>query len=215
MDIIGAAALIAVGIVLAAVVYAVVTGRVGHRVRLSRTPDALRKLDGATRRRAPRAHGRARPPGRPSRPPRGRDRAGARGDRRDPPGARADARADLGAVGGARQAAAAQGDRGPGQARRGTPHPPDRGGDQARGRAAGPQHPLGVHATPRRGPCRRDDRVGRPALGRRHEGPDHRPRGPQHPGAGEPHRRRLHHRRHARARSSSRASTACAARSPA
>ena len=30
----------------------------------------------------------------------------------------------------------------------------------------------------------------------RHEGPDHRPRGPQHPGAGEPHRRRLHHRRH-------------------
>ena len=32
---------------------------------------------------------------------------------------------------------------------------------------------------------------------RRHEGPHHRPRGPQHPRAGEPHGRRLHHRRHA------------------
>ena len=35
---------------------------------------------------------------------------------------------------------------------------------------------------------------------RRHEGPHHRPRGAQHPRAGEPHRRRLHHRRHAQRR---------------
>ena len=98
--------------------------------------------------------------------------------------------------------------------RRGAADPPDRGGDQARSRTARPQHPVGLHAAPRRRPRRRDDGLGRAAVGRRHEGPDHRPRGPQHPRAGEPHRRRLHHRRHARARSSSRASTASAARSP-
>ena len=53
-----------------------------------------------------------------------------------------------------------------------------------------------VHAAARRRPRGRDHGVGRPAVHRRHEGADHRPRGPQHPRAGEPHRRRLHHRRH-------------------
>ena len=48
---------------------------------------------------------------------------------------------------------------------------------------------------------------------RRDEGPHHRPRGPQHPRAREPHGRRRDHRRHARAPSCSRASTACGARS--
>ena len=37
---------------------------------------------------------------------------------------------------------------------------------------------------------------GGPALLRRHEGPHHRARGAEHPRAREPHRRRLHHRRH-------------------
>ena len=46
-------------------------------------------------------------------------------------------------------------------------------------------------------PRRRDDRLARRAPVGRHEGADHRPRGPQHPRAREPHRRRLHHRRHA------------------
>ena len=57
-----------------------------------------------------------------------------------------------------------------------------------------------VHAAARRRPRGRDHGVGRAAVLRRHEGPDHRPRGTQHPRAGEPHRRGLHHRRHARRR---------------
>ena len=42
------------------------------------------------------------------------------------------------------------------------------------------------------------DRFGRSAAERRDEGPHYRPRGPQHPHAGNPYRRRPHHRRYAR-----------------
>ena len=49
--------------------------------------------------------------------------------------------------------------------------------------------------------CRRSgirgDRFGRSAAERRDEGPYYRPRGPQHPHAGNPYRRRPHHRRYA------------------
>ena len=110
--------------------------------------------------------------------------------------ARALARAGLRPVRRPCKAAAAQGGGGAGQARRGPPYPSDRGGDQAGGRAPGSQHPVRVHAASRGRTCRGDDRVGRAALGRRHEGPNHRPRGSQYPRAREPHRRRLHHRRH-------------------
>ena len=46
-------------------------------------------------------------------------------------------------------------------------------------------------------PHRRDDGLGRPAAVGRSEGPDHRPRGAEHPRAREPDRRRRDHRRHA------------------
>ena len=88
-----------------------------------------------------------------------------------------------------------------------------RGGDQARRRAPRALDPLGGDAAPRRQPRRRDDGLRRAAAQRRHEGPHHRPRGAQHPRPGEPHRRRLHHRRHARTPSCSAPSTASAARS--
>ena len=114
------------------------------------------------------------------RPPRPRARAGRRHER----------------VAG--QAAVAQGADRPGPPRRRADGAPDRGGDQARGRPARAKHPLGRHAAAGRRPRGRDDGLGRPAAGRRHEGPHHRPRGPQHPRPRAPHRRRLHHRRHAR-----------------
>ena len=93
-----------------------------------------------------------------------------------------------------------EGARGPGAARVRPPAARGRGGDQARRRAPRPQHPLRGDAAARRRPRRRDHRQRRPAPGRRHEGPHHRPRGSQHPRPRAPHRRRLHHRRHAERR---------------
>ena len=43
--------------------------------------------------------------------------------------------------------------------------------------APGAEHSVGVHAAPRRGSRRRDDRIRGAAIGRRHEGSDHRTRG--------------------------------------
>ncbi len=61
------------------------------------------------------------------------------------------------------------------QARRRQADPPDRRRNQAGRRTSGAKHPLGMHAAPRRRARRRDHGLGRPALDRRHEGPDHRP----------------------------------------
>ena len=92
--------------------------------------------------------------------------------------------------------------------------PPRRGGGAPGRRPARAQHPLDRHAAGRGRPRGRDDRLGRPARVGRDEGPDHRPRGPQHPRARDAHRNRLHHRRHAVGGAPVRASTACGARSP-
>ena len=66
--------------------------------------------------------------------------------------------------------------RGAGPARARPPRPPGRGGGADRGEAAGAEPRRG--RAPARGgePRLRDDRVGRRAALRRHEGPDHRPR---------------------------------------
>ena len=154
------------------------------------------------------------PPGGARPRPRGGGREPALAARRPraPPG-----RQDVRARGGARAAdprararrrhvglagppAAAQGARGPDPPRPREGRPRRRGGDEAGGRPARPQHPLRRDAAARRRPCRGDDRQRRPALRRRHEGPHHRARGPQHPRPRAPDRRRLHHRRHAERR---------------
>ena len=110
------------------------------------------------------------------------------------PGARAGA-----AVGPERrpgEADPAAGARGRAAPRERPPDPPGGGGDQARRRSARAQHPRRVHAAGRERARGRDDRVGgRAGLGRA-EGPHHRPRGAQHPHPRDPHRDRLHHRRH-------------------
>ena len=89
----------------------------------------------------------------------------------------------------------------------------DGGGGAVGGAAPRPQPRRRRAPARRRQPRRRDDGLARRASLRRHEGPDHRPGGPQHPHARAPDRRRHHHRRHARARSSSRRSTGSGARS--
>ena len=63
-----------------------------------------------------------------------------------------------------------------------------------------PQPDLAGHSEVRRGSRGGDHRLGGGAAQRRHEGPHHRPRGPQHPHPGDRHRRRSHHRRYARGR---------------
>ncbi len=113
--------------------------------------------------------------------------------------ARARARADLRVVGGSRPSSCCS------RRSRTRPGTTPRGGSARSrrrptgGRAAGAQHPFGVHAAAGGGTRRGDDGLGRTALRRRHEGTHHRPRGSQHPRAGEPDRSRLHHRRHPRA----------------
>ena len=71
--------------------------------------------------------------------------------------------------------------------------------EEARAEAQAPRpQPRRRRAAARGGePRLRDDRLADRAAVRRHEGPDHRPRGPQHPRARAPDRRRRHHRRHA------------------
>ena len=74
--------------------------------------------------------------------------------------------------------------------------PSDRGGGQTRRRPACPEHPLRGHAAGGERPRGRDHGVRGRAQVRRAEGPDHRPRGAEHPHARDPHRDRLHRRRH-------------------
>ena len=96
------------------------------------------------------------------------------------------------------QAAAAEGARGPGPPRLGEAR-------SARSRRRPSATPTGACATSSPSCMQRiaaghatETTVSVVQLAlRRHEGPHHRPRGPQHPRAREPHRRRLHHRRHA------------------
>ena len=63
-----------------------------------------------------------------------------------------------------------------------------------------PAHPGDGHPALRRRAHRRHHRQHGGHSQRRHEGPHHRPRGPQHPHLRERHRRRRHRRRHARRR---------------
>ena len=102
------------------------------------------------------------------------------------------------AAGGARPSARPLGGARPARARasRATAR---RGG--ARGGEAPRAEPRrGRAAAGRRQPRGRDDRLDGRAAERRHEGADHRPRGPEHPRARAPDGRRLHHRRHAAGR---------------
>ena len=73
----------------------------------------------------------------------------------------------------------------------------DRAGDQRRSRPALAQDPGDHHPAHRHRLRRRIDRLGRAAAQRRHEGPDHRPRRPQHPRPRAGDRRRPDRRRHA------------------
>ena len=68
---------------------------------------------------------------------------------------------------------------------------------QRRGRAAGPARSSSARSSgwPPSRP-RESRRLGAAPARRRHEGPDHRPRGPQHPGLRAGHRRQPDHRRH-------------------
>ena len=72
----------------------------------------------------------------------------------------------------------------------------DGGGGAVGGAPPRPQPRRRRPPARRRQPRRGDDRLARRAPVRRHEGPDHRPGGPQHPRARAPDRRRHHHRRH-------------------
>ena len=78
------------------------------------------------------------------------------------------------------------------------PGAPARGGGAVRGSPARAEPRRRRPAARRREPRRGDDGLARRAPVRRHEGPDHRPGGPQHPHARAPDGRRHHHRRHAR-----------------
>ncbi len=143
----------------------------------------------------------------PSRPGRGASRAGCRrprGAHEAAPGGpeggagqgAAGAPADLRHDGQRGEGADARPRRGARPARARTASAPDGGGGADRSQAARPEPRRRRPAAGRGEPCRGDDGDAGRAAERRHERPDHRPGGPQHPRAGAPHGRRLHHRRH-------------------
>ena len=111
------------------------------------------------------------------------------------------------------EAAAPRGRRAGGAPSGGAQDPADRGGGAPRGRAACAEHPRGGDAAPGGQALDRDDDPAGRAPERRDEGPDHRPRRPQHPRPREALRRGRDHRRDARRPWCSRASTASGARS--
>ena len=108
------------------------------------------------------------------------------------------ARAALGPERRAGQADAARRGRAGGAAAGRRAAPPDRGGDQGarRERRARSILAVAMQRLAAKHVERDDDAAGRAAHGR-DEGPDHRPRGPQHPRAREAHRGRRDHRRDA------------------
>ena len=145
--------------------------------------------------------------------PRARPRARARRARPPQPGTGRRAREGLGPQRRGRQGDPARGDPRGGRARRGQARALDRAPGPRRGPGEGPRDHRHRDAARRRRPHGGARRHGRPPPERRDEGPDHRPRGPQHPRARAGHGRRPHHRRHPRDRRPVRASTRSAARS--